>query len=76
MPTSRGGRALKGFPIYTHTHTHTHTQEEAASELFRFQGTDGLRLPVRGVTMQHMWVASSSVCTSVSSLQVAAVQKI
>ena len=57
MPTSRGGRALKGFPIYTHTHahththTHTHTQEEVASELFRFQGPDGLHLPVGGVTV-------------------------
>ena len=36
---------------HTHTHTHTYTQEEVASELFGFQATDGLHLPVRGVTM-------------------------
>ena len=40
---------------HTHTHTptqtHTYTQEEVTSELFGFQGTDGLHLPVRGVTV-------------------------
>ena len=56
-----GERELSRDFLSTHTHTHTHThtytethtytQEEVTSELFGFQGTDGLHLPVRGVTV-------------------------